>query len=484
MAVRLTNPLRLLGWNRETRRAVNSECRRILGFSLEEGSPIFEPNSSASSLIVGATGGGKTTCVSIPAIMSMLSEIARALLINDVKDGEMAWQIARMCRKYGRKFAVIDDSHVLGADYPYRISINPFGGIVSAYKTQNPDLQFIIENAVHTLIEEPVGDAKNKFFRDGPRGFLTFGIRALLERKAELATPGALASLIADRDTWNAIVDQEAEDGTPLMRMLAGQIKELKEFDPEHYSMHMLSALTALSSFQLGSPLHEAGRAEEITHEELIRDGWVVCIVQSQRNAGRLGAYYGLHILSFMNAQMSGDVGKADYILDEFCAAPLKPVIRQLTTIRAYGGRFILIAQSRADIQNQYGEKETAMLEENCTVKQYLKFSNFEEAERISKSIGEVESLQQSLGFSSDKPEFSGNFSTGRERIFTAEELLRLPPDQQILHIAGVGFVHCKKVRQNEIAPYCFDLDVNPLEGGILEPDPKVTLAVPKGTDQ
>lgn len=467
--------------NRNARRKEIAKVRRLLGRTIRTDAAIFEPNASASSLVLGATGGGKTTCVSIPAIMSMLSDTTRALNINDVKDGEIAWQVASMCRKYGRKFGVIDDSYVLGADYPYRISINPFGGIVSAYKSRNPDLQFIIDNAVHTLIDEPVGDAKNKFFRDGPRGFLTFGIRALLERQAELATPGALASLIADRQMWNAVVDQEAEDGSPLMQMLAGQIKELRELDPEHYSQHMLAAQTSLSSFQLGSPLHEAGRAEEITHEELIRDGWVVCIVQSQRNAARLGAYYGLHILSFMAAQMSGNVGKADYILDEFCAAPLKPVIRQLTTIRAYGGRFILIAQSRADIQNQYGEKETAMLEENCTVKQYLKFSNFEEAERLSRAIGEVDNLQQSLGFSSDKPEFSGNFSTGRERLFSAEELMRLPPGEQILHIAGVGFVHCQKVSQQHIAPYCFDLDVNPLEGGILAPDPKVTLPTPRG---
>lgn len=467
--------------NRKDRRQENARARRLLGRTIKTGEPIYESGSGASSLVLGATGGGKTTSVSVPAIMSMLSDTQRAIIINDVKDGEIAAQIARMCRKHGRKFAVIDDSHVLGADYPFRISINPFGGIVSAYKTQSPDLQFIIDNAVHTLIEEPLGDAKNKFFRDGPRGLLTFGIRALLERKAELATPGALASLIADREIWNAIVDQEAEDGTQLMQMLTGQIQELKEFDPEHYSQHILAAQTSLSSFQLGSPLHEAGHDEEITHKELIADGWVICLVQSQRNAARLGAYYGLHILSFMTAQMSGNIGKADYILDEFCAAPLKPVVRQLTTIRAYGGRFILIAQSRADIQNQYGEKETAMLEENCTVKQYLKFSNYEEAARISKSIGEVESLQQSLGFSSDKPEFSGNFSTGRERIFTAEELLRLAPDEQILHISGVGFVHCKKVRQNEIAPYCFDLDVNPLEGGTLTPDPKVTLPTPSG---
>ena len=53
---------------------------------------------------------------------------------------------------------------------------------------------------------------------------------------------------------------------------------------------------------------------------------------------------------------------------------------------------------------------------------------------------------------------------------------MRLPVDEQILHVADVGFIHCRKIRQNEIAPYCFDLADNPLEGGRLPPNPKVTL--------
>jgi type IV secretion system protein VirD4 len=40
--------------------------------------------------------------------------------------------------------------------------------------------------------------------------------------------------------------------------------------------------------------------------------------------------------------------------------------------------------------------------------------------------------------------------------------------------------VHCRKIRQNEIAPYCFDLADNPLEGGRLTPNPKVTLPTPE----
>lgn len=53
---------------------------------------------------------------------------------------------------------------------------------------------------------------------------------------------------------------------------------------------------------------------------------------------------------------------------------------------------------------------------------------------------------------------------------------MRLPADEQTLHLVDVGFIHCKKFRQNQAAPYCYDLADNPLEGGRLGPDPIVTL--------
>lgn len=60
--------------------------------------------------------------------------------------------------------------------------------------------------------------------------------------------------------------------------------------------------------------------------------------------------------------------------------------------------------------------------------------------------------------------------------MFSPDELMRLPEDEQIIHVKNVGFIHCKKIRLNEIAPYCYDLAPNPLEGGILRPDPKIKL--------
>ena len=472
--------------NRHNRRALQGRIRRVLGLSLKLGRPIFEPDSTTSWIVYAAAGGGKTTCVAVPAVQALLADKLRAIVINDVKSGEIAFQIAEMCRRHGRNFAAIDDSFVMGADYAYRISVNPLDNLVAAFEAKSPTLLIEIENACHTFIKEPDGgDEKNLYFRQVPREIIELAILILLTHNARLCTPGGIAAFLGDPDVWNPAVDIEAEEGEALTRSRAKQVKELRENDPEHYSQHYLAALSALRIFQVGGAMHEAGRDPDITHAQLLAENYIVCLVQNQKNASRLSTYYGLHFNAFLSAQLSDEIdcGRTDIILDEAANTPAKDLIEKVTIFRAHQLRVIYIAQSRTDLQRQNGEKLIATLEDNCN-KQYLKFSNFEEAERVSRAMGEVDNVNFTLSESTDKLDLSRTHQTGRERMFPADALMALPSDEQILHISGVGFVHCKKIRQNQIAPTCFDLAVNPLEGGRLEPDPLVTLPTEPGGNQ
>ena len=446
--------------------------RRILGWTFD-GKPIAEPHDAGSSLTFAAAGGGKTTCVSVPAIMSMLTDRRRAMFINDAKDGEIAAQIGSMCVMNKRKFGIVDEFGILASNHPHRISLNPLGAAVAACRNDTGQLPFIIENIAHALIDEPKDDAKNFYWRESPREIIDLGIRILLDRHSRYCFPGALQALIADPVIWAKALDEAADSLDAGLSSSARQLLYMKEDNAEHYTQHMRAALTALKTFSYG-PLQNAGRSPDITHEELIRDGWIVCFVNPARYADRLGSFYALHFLALMSAQLQAGVGRAEYILDEFCNAPLRDALNRVTIQRAFGARSHFIAQSRQDIVRRYGENETAILEENCTVKQWLKFSNFEEAERVSKAMGEQINISQGLGLSSEKQDWSSNYSTGHGRIFSADELMMLPPDEQIIHIAGVGFIHCRKFRQNQGSPYCYQLGKNPLEGGRLTPEPLV----------
>lgn len=447
---------------------------RIIGLTFD-GRPIYEPNPNASALIYAAMGGGKTTSIAVPAVECLLADHAQALFINDVKDGEIAHQIAEMCRKHGRKFAVVDEFGVLGREYKHRLSINPIGALQTALLESVSHLPFIIEAVVHALIEEPPNEKRNFYFRESPRFVTATGLNILLSSFPNLATPGGLYALLSDPEVWLKALESAVDDNEAEYVGDARRVLEMRQYNPEHYSQHMQAALSALKIFSFG-PLRDAGRNADVTHAELIRDKWVVCFVNPLRYAERIGPLFALHSLSLLNAQLSGKYGRSCFILDEFCNAPLRALVGGITGFRAYGLRCLYITQSRQDVISKYGERETAVLEENCAVKQWLKFSHFDEAERVSKAIGDGLNISYGLGFNSDREGFSGNLGTGKDRLFTPHELMSLPDDEQIIHVVGVGFIHCKKIRQNQIAPYCHELAPNPLEGGALPPDPKVAL--------
>ena len=455
------------------KRIESRKIRRVVG--LLNGKPLFEPHNAGSSITFAGSGGGKTTCVAVPTIQVMLADHSRAIFINDVKDGEIASQIANVCIKYGRKFGVVDEFNVLGKDYPHRISVNPLSGAVSTMERNDQELMFVNEGFAHALISEPKDDSKNFYWRETPRSFLEFAIRALLSRSATLATPGGVSSLISEPHVWKTALELEAEDSSSSMNSTAKQLLEMGEQNPEHYSQHLQAALTATKIFSSG-PLHHAGADAELTHEDLLRDKWIVCFVNPARYADRLGSYFALHFLSLLEAQLTGKFGKAEYVLDEYCNAPLKSLVQKITIFRSYGARAHFITQSKSDSINQYGEKETQTLIDNCSIVQYLKFSSFDEAETVSKAIGESINISENLNFNSDKTELSGGFGMTKDRLLSANDLMSLPPEKQIVFISGIGWILCDKIRQSNISPTCHHLTWNPQEQGILKPDPKVEL--------
>ena len=84
--------------------------------------------------------------------------------------------------------------------------------------------------------------------------------------------------------------------------------------------------------------------------------------------------------------------------------------------------------------------------------------------------------MKVNLNAGSSKLDFSSTIDTGRERAFPPDDLMNLPRIQQMMRVAGVGFIPSYKIRQNEIGDSAYYLDPNPLEGGRLEPDIKVIL--------
>jgi type IV secretion system protein VirD4 len=448
--------------------------RRILGIGFD-GKPIYAPKH-AHSLLLAAAGSGKTTCGAVPWLQSLIADMTRAIVISDFKEAEIASQCAVMCAKYGRKVAIIDEFGILDLSHPSRLSLNPLSALISAYEKQNGELIFAIETACHAIIPEPLDDAKNQYFRDEPRTLIEFCMAALLKRS--LCTPGAVWSMLAHVEMMLQAAKIEADEGDEYLCALAGHVLGMTQH--EHFQMHRSAALKAMRIYAASSALHHSGLNADLTPEDLIQEKYIVFITGPIRYMERLGSHLALIIQSFMEVILTGNSAPVTFIIDEFTNTKMKALVAQLTTMRGYGANCLIIAQSRSEIERKYGKLETRTILENCVIRQYFGFSSYEEAEQVSRAMGETLSIATSLGTSSDKLEFTGNYSTQKERLYPPEKLMTLPADEQIIYGKDFGYVHCKKVAQNQASPYCYDLEENKIEGGTLPPDPIIELPIPE----
>lgn len=455
---------------------LDPEGHRLIGLTLEGNQPIRAPKGH--SLLLSAAGGGKSTAGGMSWLFSYAaSEPNKAVLYLDSKNGEAAWQAADMLADLGRKVAIIDDMGVLPEECPHRVSLNPFGAAVYAARHSPDTLLYAIDNITHVAVPEPAeSDERNRYFRDWPRNFCDGGLRVLLKRNTALATPGGLWALLSDPDKLKKFAAIEAEEGDESLKALARAI--LGMANHEHWPQHLEAAQRSMRLFSAGTSLHDVGIGATTTHEELIRQGAIIFLVGPQAYITKLGIYYALNLMAFIQA-LYGGAGSLRIIADEFTNAPLKSLVESLTTLRAFGCEVAMIAQSRSEIERKFGRLETETIEENAIVKQWFGCSSFTEAERLSKAMGEEHAVSSSLGADSESLRLQTNLQLNRQRTMSPAELMAMPSHLQLVHVKGLGFFLARKLGQQNIAPYCHLIADNPLEGGKLPPDPIVTLTTP-----
>lgn len=146
----------------------------------------------------------------------------------DLKGGELASQCAPPLQARGVNVVVIDDTGLTGLA---PTAVNPFGILASAARRADPEGATIARKFALVLEPEPrEGDAKNKFFRDGPREIITFGLLALAHDAPDDCTPRGLWALIAMPAVFDAALEKTY--GVPALDALAARILERREASP------------------------------------------------------------------------------------------------------------------------------------------------------------------------------------------------------------------------------------------------------------
>lgn len=338
-------------------------------------------------------------------------------------------------------------------------------------------INFAIQTATLAHIPE-VDDGKRNFhFREKPRRNLHLAIGYLAEFQPNLMTSGAVSDLLGDPYAWRSAREAAAEEDSPSLRARARTSLQLEEHNPEEYNRHFEAAVSAMDPYEAGSPLNMAGANADVLHEELCQDGWIACVVLPQIHAKRVGVHMALHQQSFLAAQYSGRGGTLHTIIDELCNSPQKEAVEAVTLQRSSQTSSDYVAQTFQDIILQYGKSQSAILADNCAIHQFLSFSD-EDAQRVSKLMGEEISIQSSISVDPERLKVSRTINTGKQPVMTADELKKLDPACQVLWIKGFGWLVCRKLFQNQISPTGEWLDPNPQEGGALPFDPRIELPV------
>lgn len=456
--------------------AIDPHGRRLVCMTKETNQPIFAP--IGHSMALAAAGSGKTTKVLMTSLFSLLAGTGRpAILILDSKDFEILRQAAPMLDVLGVPYAAIDDTNNLPADFPGRVRFNPMSSIVTTHLVTPDQLAFANESVTHTLIQEPEKDERNRYWRAWARLLIEFAIYVMLKRDPKLATPGGIWMLLSSPQKMRRFAEIEASEGSGMLKVLAENVKDM--VGHEHWPQHLQAAQDALRIYCIGTPTHIAGHKANADPQQLIASKSVIFFGGSQANMSSLGSHYGLVLTSFIRAAYLQQ--KPLWIgADEFTNAPVKKLAEALTTLRAYQVEVSMIAQSRSEIERKLGRLETQTIEDNSILKQWLGFSNFEEAERVSKAMGEEHAVATSIGGNNDTLSLNTNLSLFKQRILSPAELMGMPKDEMLIHIKGMGFYVGKAISQANIAPYCDLIGDNPLEGGRLPSDPKITLTLPE----
>lgn len=447
----------------------------------EDDKLVTDPYQNLSRLVIGGSGSAKSTAAFMTMAQALLGYPDVAAMFNDPKDGEGYAQFRTVAHKYNRNFGCLDDMGVYGFDNEDRIEVNAFGAVLSTAKHSPEELVFTIKHTTYSIIPEVNDGGRNFHFREVPRQKLHLGIRGCVEFLGDRTTPGVLYETMADPKTWRLMRENAVHEGSPALKARAQLSLDMEDEEPEAYYKHMQAALTPLQIYEPGSVLNKAGANATHTAEELCRDGCLMFNIQAQRHAKQVGIHTALMQQTFMDAQMSGRGGRLINVIDEMCNSPQKYAVDLVTIQRSYQVSTIYIAQTLQDIERHYGKNELAILLDNCPVKQFLSISP-EDAEKISQMMGEEITITRSLGVNAKRLELSGNLATGKQRVKTATELMNLDPKYQVIHMKGIGWLICPKLRQHNIAPSCYDLAPNPLENNqVLTPDPKITLPVHAG---
>lgn len=357
---------------------------------------VWVDNGEYHSLVIGATGSGKTQCVVLPQV-KLLAKKKESMIITDPK-GEIYEKTSDMLRSRGYNIVVLNFR-----DPQKGNAWNPMSLPYNLYKAGNLDkaVELLDDLALNILYDESTA-GQDPFWEKTSADYFSGITMGLFEdarpEEINISSVG-MATTVGEEKSGSSTYVQEYfkfkdpnstayinASGTIIaatetkQSILSVFKQKIKLFTSRKNIAEMLS-YSDFDVMDIGkkpTAVYIIVQDEKKTYHALatifIKQCYETLIDVAQRNGGKLPV-------------------RTNFILDEFAnMPPLKDITTMITAARSRQIRFTFIIQNFAQLDKVYGKEDAETLKGNCGNIIYLITTELKALEEISKLAGEQKS--------------------------------------------------------------------------------------------
>ena len=399
----------------------------------------FTNNGQPHCLISAPTRAGKGVSVVIPTLLTFDGSV----IALDVK-GELFDHTSRSRRDRGDKVYRFSPLAEDGRTHCY----NPLDEIIAAPKERRfTEARRLATNLIV---------AKNKgaeSFIDGSRDLFAAGIMTVIERGTP--TVGAIYDLFSQPEDKAALFQRlasetDSREAQSIFNNMAGNdLKIITSYTSilddgglKLWADAFIRAATSKSDFNI---------------KTLRKTPTSIFLCVNPNDMETLAPLMRLMFQQIVSSLQSNlpeedEVFEVLFLLDEFKSlGQLATIETAITTIAGYGGRFLFVVQSLANISDLYGKGGKENIIGNCGVQAFMATTDSETPEYLSRAIGDYTHKSRTKSWSTR--EFTGGNIQEREegsRLIRPEEIRLLPDDELLILIKGQSPLKIKKIRYYE----------------------------------
>lgn len=137
-------------------------------------------------------------------------------------------------------------------------------------------------------------------------------------------------------------------------------------------------------------------------------------------------------------------------VMDEFrTLGKLETVLSAITTIRGFGGRFLIVVQGLSNLTELYGREGKENIVQNCGFQIFYTMSDQTSADYVCKRLGRATVKQTSKSFGAGRTPSRSYSETGKD-LMSVDEIGRLDAARSIIIVEGGWPVKAWRIRYFE----------------------------------